>query len=82
MPAIRRKKLIALFLKAFGLFGLAVLVAGFLVAAKPGQQAAKDTETCGQCHEDTVKGFQQKPHAAIGAASCTACHSGAEKHIQ
>lgn len=82
MPAIRQKKLIALFFKAFGLFGLAVLVAGFLVAAKLGRQAAKDTETCGQCHEDTVKGFQQKPHAAIGAAGCTSCHSGAEKHIQ
>ncbi len=82
MPAKRQKMLIALSVKAVGLFVLAVLVAGFLAAAKPVQQTAKDAETCGQCHEDAVKGFAQKPHAAIGAASCTSCHTGAEKHIQ
>ncbi len=82
MSAIRQKKLIALSVKAFGLFVSAVLAAGLLIAAKPGRQTAKDTKTCGQCHEDVVKGFLHKPHAAIGEASCTACHTGAEKHIQ
>ena len=82
LPAKRQKALIALSVKAFGLFVLAVLAAGFLTAAKPVQQTTKDAETCGQCHEDAVKGFAQKPHAAIGAAGCTSCHTGAEKHIQ
>jgi predicted CXXCH cytochrome family protein len=82
LPAKRQKALIALSVKALGLFVLAVLAAGFLAAAKPVQQTAKDTETCGQCHEEVVKGFAQKPHAAIGAASCTSCHTGSEKHIQ
>lgn len=82
MPTKRHTRLIVLSLKTIALFGLALLVAGVLSAAKPGQQAAKDSETCGQCHEDAVKGFLQKPHAAIGAASCTSCHAGSEKHIQ
>jgi DmsE family decaheme c-type cytochrome len=75
-------KAIALSLKVMGLLALALCLAGFLSAARPVAQTAKDTETCGQCHEDVVKGFLQKPHAAIGAASCTSCHSGSEKHIQ
>jgi len=82
LPAKRRTKLIPLFFKALGLIGSAVLVAVFLVAAKPGRQEVKDTETCGQCHEDIAKGFLAKPHAAIGAGSCTSCHIGSEKHLQ
>lgn len=82
MPTNRHPRLIALSFKTIALFGLAVLVAGFLSAAKSGPQTTKDAETCGQCHEEAVKGFLHKPHAAIGAASCTSCHAGAEKHIQ
>lgn len=82
MPTNRHTQLIALSLKTIALFGLALLVAGVLSAAKPGRQTAKDAETCGQCHEDAVKGFLNKPHAAIGAAGCTSCHTGSEKHIQ
>jgi DmsE family decaheme c-type cytochrome len=82
VPTKRHNRLIALSLKRIALFGSALLVAGFLSAAQPGPQTAKDTETCGQCHEDAVKGFLHKPHAAIGTASCTSCHAGAEKHIQ
>ena len=82
MPTKRHTRPIALSLKTIALFGLALLIAGFLSAAKPGPQTAKDSETCGQCHEDAVKGFLQKPHAAIGAAACASCHAGSEKHIQ
>jgi len=82
VPTNRHTRLIALSLKTIALFGLAFLVAGFLSAAKPGPQTAKDSETCGPCHEDVIKKFVQKPHAAIGAASCTSCHAGPEKHIQ
>ena len=82
MPTKRHTRLIALSLKTIAFFGLALLVAGVLSAAKPGPQTAKDSETCGQCHEDIVKSFVRRPHTAIGAANCTACHLGSEKHIQ
>lgn len=82
MPTNRHSKLIALSLKTIALFGLALLVAGVLSAAKPGQQTAKDTETCVQCHEAAVKSFLHKPHDAIGAASCSSCHTGAEQHVK
>jgi DmsE family decaheme c-type cytochrome len=76
------KTSIASWVKLASFVILAVCIAGFLAAAKPAQQTAKDAETCGSCHEDVVKAFSQKPHAAIGDKSCTACHSGAERHLQ
>jgi len=82
LPAIKQRKAIVFSLRLTGLLGLALCVAGFLSAAKPIVQTAKDTDTCGSCHEDVVKGFFDKPHAAIREASCTSCHSGSEKHIQ
>jgi len=70
--------------------GLTASLAGFLLAARPLRQETKSqakaetktAETCVQCHEEVVKGLLRQPHAAIGGESCTACHSGAEKHVQ
>jgi DmsE family decaheme c-type cytochrome len=63
------------------LLAVVVVVVGLGVAAKPASQA-KDAETCATCHEDTVKAFASRPHAALAAQSCTACHGSGEKHIE
>ena len=65
--------------KTIGFIGLAILVAGFLSAAKPTNQAT-DVETCADCHEDLAKAFMLKPHAVSN--SCTDCHGDAEKHLE
>jgi len=67
--------------KTIGSICLAILVTGFLSAAKPSNQAI-DMETCADCHEDLVKAFVLKPHSAIDLNSCTACHGDAEKHLE
>lgn len=50
------------------------------VAAKPTAQA-KDTQTCGTCHEEVVKRFSSRPHAGLTEPTCTACHGSAEQHV-
>jgi len=83
VPSQKHQRSIMLSLKLAGCLILVLGVAGLLMAAKPGvPQDKKDTETCGQCHEDVVKGFLAKPHAALGDTSCTACHSGSEQHLK
>jgi DmsE family decaheme c-type cytochrome len=71
-----------------GFLGLAACLTAVFSAAKPVRQETKagqekkTAETCGECHEEMLAGLSRQPHAAIGAASCTVCHSGAEKHVQ
>ncbi len=61
------------------LIGLALVVAGYLSAAKPVVQEA-DIDTCADCHEDLAKAFMSKPCAVN--KSCTACHGDAETHFE
>jgi len=64
-----------------GVLALVLASVGLLTAARPAGQE-KDAETCGTCHEDSVKAFALKPHAQIGDKSCTSCHGSAEKHVE
>jgi len=85
VPMRNHHRLIKRSLKTAGCLVLVLGVAGLLMAAKPGQPQTKkdkDTETCGACHEDVVKGFVKKSHTAIGDASCTSCHAGSEQHLK
>jgi DmsE family decaheme c-type cytochrome len=83
VPAKNHQRSIMLSLKIAGCLVLILGVAGLLMAANPGlTQTKKDTETCGACHEDVVKGFVKKSHTAIGDAACTSCHSGSEQHLK
>jgi DmsE family decaheme c-type cytochrome len=66
-------------LRVFGVVSLVVIIAGFLVAAKPAVQG-ESFDTCAECHEDTAKLFLLKPHATM--KSCTICHSDSEKHLE
>jgi DmsE family decaheme c-type cytochrome len=81
LPATIKRKVNRISLPPIVLFALIVAVIGLGMAAKPASQA-KDTETCGACHDDMVKSFAAEPHAALGAKSCTACHGSGEKHIE
>lgn len=76
-----KKKLKLPSAQAIGFIGLAILTVAFLTAAKPANPGT-DIETCGDCHEDTVKAFASKPHAAIDTNTCTGCHGDAELHLQ
>ncbi|MFP4082543.1 MAG: cytochrome c3 family protein [Candidatus Aminicenantes bacterium] len=67
--------------KTTGFTGVAVIFAGFLIAANPAPQT-EDMETCGTCHEELVKSFAFKPHSLIDPNACTACHGDAEKHLE
>lgn len=64
-----------------GFICLAVLLTGFVIAAKPAAQTT-DMETCVDCHEDLVKAHASNPHAAADPNNCTACHGDAEKHLE
>lgn len=60
---------------------MVIAAVGLGIAARPAPQA-KDAETCGTCHEDLVKAFASRPHAALAGKTCTACHGSGEKHIE
>lgn len=65
---------------AVGLLSMAFLIVGILLGGKPAMTAG-EFETCADCHEDVVKAFISKPHAAV-ISDCTACHGSAEKHLE
>jgi DmsE family decaheme c-type cytochrome len=81
LPATTKRKWNRISLPTIALCAAVMAVVGLGVAAKPAQQA-KDAETCGACHEDVVKAFVSRPHAALSGQSCTACHGSGEKHIE
>lgn len=85
MTANTYSRLFSPSVRLLGMLAFVLCVAGLLIAANtaaPKAQALKDAETCGACHEDVVKAFPQKPHAAVSPASCTSCHAGSETHLQ
>lgn len=80
MPVKTQNKL-PLFGIVFGLIGLAAVFAGFLFADKPVLQAS-DIQTCGECHDELVKGFPSTSHSLISEPACTSCHIRPEKHLE
>jgi hypothetical protein len=81
LPATTKRKWNRISLPTIDLRAAVMALVGLGVAAKPAQQA-KDAETCGACHEDVVKTFASRTHAALSGQSCTACHGSGEKHIE
>ena len=73
------KKTMFLTVKLIGFLGLAILVTGFLIAARPAGQEA-GVEMCADCHDDIAKAFMNKPHSAT--KSCLGCHGDADKHLE
>ena len=82
MQGLKPVRTVAFGFKFIGLAGLAVCIAGALVAAKPvPQTTAKEQIACAACHEDMAKAFDRNPHKAAGATACASCHVGANKHV-
>jgi DmsE family decaheme c-type cytochrome len=81
LPATQTRPFARYSLAALGLVILTVAVIGLGAAARPSPQSNKDAETCGTCHDDLVKAFAARPHAALKDKTCTACHGTAQKHI-